>query len=581
MMKHFFYILTLFCLAHKAQAQDSDKNYTVSAIPQERIYLHQNTSFLMTGEYLYYQVYCFDSTTELLSDFSKIAYVELINSKHELVFRHKIRLKKGTGQGDFFFNSEIPSGTYKVLSYTLAMSNGSVADFYQKDLVVINPFQSDQSELLDSANAEVLSHQIIDKEPSIDAISSMGANLVSKKSVVQTREQINLKIKIPKELYGNYSISVRKTDNLTTSSAVKASGFKATFKNKTIPISHAGNKEFQLPELRGELIQGRIRNRNSQDPQANVKIGLSIPDLNYIFKTSTTNKNGDFFFNIDEEYSTQQALIQIIDDPNDALYYELISPAPIDYGKIRFQKYYIDPSFAEEVLNHSIGNQIQNSYASMHTDELVQYPKTRPFYFKSSRSFLLDDYTRFPTVKETILEVINDVFTRTNKDKSSIHVRLYSTYTGIDLTTLLIVDGILIQDHSPIIFSDASKIKRINIVDEFYYYGNQVYKGIVSLESFDGNLIQSNAKYASEFQDLFIPLQEKKYFQKDYNSSVNYDRIPDFRFQLYWQPNLKIEAEETSIDFYSSDIKGTYEVVVEGFSSSGKGITLKDYIEVK
>ncbi len=52
-------------------------------IPQETIFIHFNSTLLLTGEYLYYKVYCLNTETNYLSDLSKMAYVELIGKKME------------------------------------------------------------------------------------------------------------------------------------------------------------------------------------------------------------------------------------------------------------------------------------------------------------------------------------------------------------------------------------------------------------------------------------------------------------------------------------------------------------------
>lgn len=56
--------------------------------------------------------------------------------------------------------------------------------------------------------------------------------------------------------------------------------------------------------------------------------------------------------------------------------------------------------------------------------------------------------------------------------------------------------------------------------------------------------------------------------------------IPDCRYQLLWEPNIRLREPVRYFDFYTSQVPGRYEVVLEGFTSYGKPISLKAYFEV-
>ena len=62
---------------------------------------------------------------------------------------------------------------------------------------------------------------------------------------------------------------------------------------------------------------------------------------------------------------------------------------------------------------------------------------------------------------------------------------------------------------------------------------------------------------------LSFPVYET---EEEYNN-----HIPDYRNTLYWNPNVKVDANGTSsISFYTSDETGLYSVIVEGFSKKGE-----------
>ena len=124
---------------------DKDQLAIYNEIPQEKMFIHYNSSLLFSGDFLYYRAYCINSQTNKLSDLSKIVYIELIGQDKNQVFKHKIILKKGLGQGDFFIPTSIPSGNYKLIAYTKWMKNNEEEHFFQGDISIINPFLKTQN----------------------------------------------------------------------------------------------------------------------------------------------------------------------------------------------------------------------------------------------------------------------------------------------------------------------------------------------------------------------------------------------------------------------------------------------------
>ena len=91
MKKIFLAVYTIF-LVSSIYGQISIKNNVFpiykGQIPEERIFVYQNTSVLVSGEKLYYSVFCLNEKNNLPSGLSKIAYVELVGKDNLLVFRH-------------------------------------------------------------------------------------------------------------------------------------------------------------------------------------------------------------------------------------------------------------------------------------------------------------------------------------------------------------------------------------------------------------------------------------------------------------------------------------------------------------
>lgn len=128
------FLLLLVNFAYKSSAQNN------IVLGTESLLVKTNTSTVLTGETLYYQLFCLNKTN-VFSDISEIAYIEVINNKKESVFKNKISLKNGIGSGDYFIPTTLPTGNYKLIAYTSWMLNNSQNNFFEKDFTIINPFQ--------------------------------------------------------------------------------------------------------------------------------------------------------------------------------------------------------------------------------------------------------------------------------------------------------------------------------------------------------------------------------------------------------------------------------------------------------
>jgi hypothetical protein len=227
----------------------------------ETVYLHTNTATFVTGETLYYKLYCLNTKNFKQSHLSKVAYVQLIGSDKKIIFNHKLFLENGTGQGDYFIPSSILSGTYKLIGFTRWMLNKQSSKSFEIDITVINPFQNDGENWI-SSKTEILENNH----------TTTNDNLIkTDKTTYSSREKVNLNIENLQK--GNYSISVRKTQDLPTVKTLSTIDFTKLEVNENINFA-ASN--MLLPELRGELLSGKIAVKDNSKPINEIAVALSL-----------------------------------------------------------------------------------------------------------------------------------------------------------------------------------------------------------------------------------------------------------------------------------------------------------------
>jgi hypothetical protein len=120
------------------QLISSFEEYTQARL-QEKIYLHSDRSFYLSGEICWFKLYDVDASFHKPLDVSTVAYTELLNDKNKPVMQAKIALQEGCGNGSFLLPADLPSGKYKLRSYTSWMKNYSPNYFFEKELTIVNP----------------------------------------------------------------------------------------------------------------------------------------------------------------------------------------------------------------------------------------------------------------------------------------------------------------------------------------------------------------------------------------------------------------------------------------------------------
>lgn len=111
--------------------------YTQNAFT-EKIYLHTDRNFYVAGEILWFKAYVTDGLLNHPSNISKIAYADVIDRNNTIFLQAKIEIKSGSGSGSLYLPVNMPSGNYKIRSYTNWMKNAGPAYYFEKMFTVVN-----------------------------------------------------------------------------------------------------------------------------------------------------------------------------------------------------------------------------------------------------------------------------------------------------------------------------------------------------------------------------------------------------------------------------------------------------------
>ncbi|MFL1896567.1 hypothetical protein ACJRPK_12750 [Aquimarina sp. 2-A2] len=582
------WLLCITCLFGQKVVK-SDSNVAIfNNLSSENIYVHYNSSLLFSGEYLYYKVYCLSSAKTRLSDVSKIAYLEIIDSDYSTVLKQKIVLTNGSGQGDIFIPVSIPSGQYKIICYTNWMQNFEI-NFFEGTLNILNPYQvGEANKNFEEIKDTLVSNQSV--EYFLDSEQS-GKEIVLNldKDKYESREEVYLNILSDglSNPEGDYSISVINQDDILNY-------FPQSFRDFTNSKEMSENKvlkknikdSISLPELRGEILSGRvvINNDKPKENLAGKKILLTFPGHQYNIGLATTNTKGEFYINIHELQHNEELYVRELGYKNNQnILMDFTNK--INIGKIVFDTLRITSTAKAALLQRSVYNQIDNAYNSIRPDSTMVINEISNFYGEDFENYNLENYSRFETLKETIVEIIEHVWFKViEEDKIILQVDIKNdTYRSVNLLPMVIIDGMPVSDHTKLLNLKAAIIETINVVRKKYYFGSQIFQGIVDIKTFDGNYYKDFATEYDIKKPFITTTIPKRYYNQTYTEKTRQQlaRIPDFRSQLLWMPELNLKAGVNEIRFFTSDRKGKFIISLEGLTKKGEVISLRKSFEVK
>lgn len=169
-------------------------------------------------------------------------------------------------------------------------------------------------------------------------------------------------------------------------------------------------------------------------------------------------------------------------------------------------------------------------------------------------------------------EYIEEVHLPRSSGKVHFRVRnnLFNAYFDDD--PLMLIDGIPVYDADKILAINPLKFRQIDIVARKFYTGALPNDGIVSYKTYEGDLggyqLDPGA-VAIHYEG--IQLQQEFYTPVYDKGTPPSPRIPDFRNLLQWSPDINTGGEgKASLNFYTSDIPGTYLLFVQGITDRGQ-----------
>ncbi|PWT76681.1 MAG: hypothetical protein C5B59_06105 [Bacteroidetes bacterium] len=334
------------------------------------------------------------------------------------------------------------------------------------------------------------------------------------------------------------------------------------------------------PEIHGAILSVRVTDKLSGLVKDDIPVYLSVLGKETKFWSSVTDEKGKADFELKDYFGKGEFVLQS-PDPNARI--EFISPFSNIQSERHFPPIAVRSESTNAIVRKSIYEQVQDVYHKKNLDSFVTKVQPPPFYEKPDVVYLLDRYTRFSSMEEVMREYVREVNVVNPSTGFHLHVMNQLTKGPFLTDPLILLDGLPILDVNSFMNFDPLKVKSINVVTKKYYLGNTSFNGIIDCKTYKGDL----DGYSLDPKILtvnFDGLQEhREFYQPSYGSAKDRaSRMPDFRTLLYWNPSIKvILGQESTLECYSSDIPGKYDLIVQGISDDGTPLFYRTFFSVK
>ncbi|MFD0795164.1 hypothetical protein ACFQZX_16195 [Mucilaginibacter litoreus] len=319
-----------------------------------------------------------------------------------------------------------------------------------------------------------------------------------------------------------------------------------------------------LPEYTGHVITAKATN-SASTPASNIIAFLAVPGKRVQLYTAKSNTEGKLFFNTKQLFGPGEVIVQPAIQTDTTVKIDVLSPFSEQYSTGLLPAFNLYPALQHALEEESLSMQVQNIYAGSKLKQFYTGGIDSSAFYQPYKSWNLDDYTRFRTLEEVLREYIFglNVFRSDNK----FSIRMIDQKGLMYDNPLVIMDGVPIFNMDKALAVDPLKIKKIEMVNERYYWGPSVYEGILNFTSYKGDLGGIELDPHAVVIDYEGMQLQREFYSPVYNTDAQLNsRMPDFRSLLYWSPNVTAEK----VSFYTSDMKGKYIGIVQGISTDGQ-----------
>ena len=482
---------------------------------------------------------------------SHVAYVEICDTA-QVRAQGKIALTQGEGWACIRLPQTMHSGMYQLTAYTRYMRNLKAECFPRKYIAVLNTFGSSEED-----NLVVNDSAVFHKSDVIHSAESEW--MKGNKNVFGFREKVTLEWSSHLAEARELVLSVVRKDCDVELPELVSASFE--------PVK---DKRW-LPECEGHIVKARLEG----DVHAEAVLAqLSCVGKEISLFEGKREEKGVYSFYTNGVNNQQDIVLSAVSNEGQAFRMKIETPF-VEFLPRQIPDLYCQYEDSA-LIARSIALQLEQAMPKAVLPKVLE----KTIYGQlPDKTYNLDEYVRFNTVKECIVEFVMGVTMDKMNDRMVLKMLLEDGKDYNVVPALVLVDGVAFHDHSEVLAYNAHNIHYIHQYRGNYTLAETVYGGILSLVTHRGTMPDMRIDSDMQMMTYEFPQYHPVFAMPDYgNEKSKASRRPDFRHTMYWEPSA---TGKTSLEFYTSDLAGKYVATLQGVDANGKKIEVKWEFEVR
>jgi hypothetical protein len=471
-----------------------------------------------------------------------------------------LALDNGVGEGAFFLPQTLPTGNYRLIAQTGNRRTEGEAISHARSLPVV------PSSFIASYNL-----------PEAAVISPV---ISTDRNIYPVRATGELSIEgLPEDLH-TLSVSIAGIDSLMP--AITANeDYKRLLEGQTFLPGEQEYAEYEGHIITGKLID--LATGAPATPDDNPMALLGFAGSRMQLFGGQVDRQGDVRFFTPKNAGIREVATAVL--PSYLRQYRVDIQSPFARHTYRsLPALSLQSGGSETLLRRSVGLQVLQSYGMTGTNDTdtTGGGQTLFSFGEPDWRYLLDEYTRFETMAEVVLEFISGLRFRKTDNSYALSVLTEERVGFSQSPSLVLLDGIPLVDHGLIYNYNPLLIKEIEIYKGKYVFGGAMFDGLAIFKTYRNDypglrLGGSTQLFVYEGTQSPHPFPVPAYPTEGQRNS----RLPDYRHTLLWKPQVEAHSGQTLIPFTTSDLKGDFRITVEGLTQNGKVIYATRLIKVE
>jgi hypothetical protein len=534
----------------------------------EKIFVHLDKAVYVAGENIHYKVYVVNGKSPLQVPESKILYFALSEHKNGKQILWRVNLNKNTLHGSYQLPESMNAGVYELAAYTNRIRESVPENIFSQELFILNLAKETPDSIY-----MLVSNTVTDSQARVVTIpdNQPGIRLGTLKSGYRPNDKVVLEITMD-------NLQFNDTANLSLS-VTKETPFSGILHNINIIEQFNRYKEindkpcFNGLENYAYMLSGRILNKNDGSAVKDARILLAVVDsASPKIMYSAADSKGNFCFYLNQFYDNKEILLQLADNTENLDVLWDIEKKGIPYpGSSDISV----PLSSEQVASLNQTKDIRLIEA-VYKEGMIgkKIPETMSGvnYFACPDIIIVPaDYTEMANFKEITVNLIPVIKLKNRND--NYYIQAFNVSEGaLSENNLVLLNGVPFRDINYIATLGTRDIQRIEIINSSRFLaGDLSYDAVISIYTHEVKIPETYIKnHTMVLQNTVAATDEENENNEYVAPAQSRSRLPDFRSNLYWNPDLKVCGnKKVTVEFTTSQLAGKFHVKILGITSSG------------